>query len=44
MIKIGKKVLVNVYLKPEVYQRIEGTRGETARSTYLSKVIEKALI
>ncbi len=40
---MGKKVLVNVYLKPEVYSRIEVTRGEIARSTYLSKVIEKPI-
>ncbi len=38
-----KKFLLNVYVKPEVYTMIEETRGETPRSTYLSKVIEKAL-
>jgi hypothetical protein len=40
---MGKKVLVNVYVRPEVYDMIEATRGETPRSTYISKVIEKAL-
>ncbi len=40
---MGKKVLVNVYVQPDVYSRIEATRGETARSKFLSKIIEKAI-
>jgi hypothetical protein len=41
---MGNKILVNVYVTPEVYGRIEITRGETPRSTFLSKVIENAVI
>lgn len=38
---MGNKVIVNVYVTPEVYDRIEVTRGEIPRSTFLSKLIEK---
>jgi hypothetical protein len=41
---MGKKVCMNIYVKPEVFDRIEVTRGETPRSTFLSKIIEKTLI
>jgi hypothetical protein len=43
IIQMGKKVLVNVYVKREVYDRIEVTRGENSRSTYISKIIDEVL-